>query len=69
MPNSIDISDYGAVLIWCETFSAFITAAKISRLRLAADTLFFRAYNVLSAAWAADKPERNASSARLPVGL
>lgn len=30
MPDSIDISDYGAVLIWCETFSAFITAAEIS---------------------------------------
>ena len=29
-PDSIDISDYGAVLIWCETFSAFITAAEIS---------------------------------------
>jgi hypothetical protein len=30
MPDSIDISDYGAVLIWCGTFSAFITAAEIS---------------------------------------
>ena len=30
MPDSIDISDYGAVLIWCEAFSAFITAAEIS---------------------------------------
>ena len=30
MPYSIDISDYGAVLIWCETFSAFTTAGEIS---------------------------------------
>jgi hypothetical protein len=30
MPDSIDISDYVAVHIWCETFSAFITAAEIS---------------------------------------
>jgi hypothetical protein len=30
MPYIIDISDYGAVLIWRETFSAFFTAAEIS---------------------------------------
>jgi len=31
MPDGINISDFGAVLIWCEAFSAFITAAEISR--------------------------------------
>ena len=31
IPDGIDISDFGAVLIWCEAFSAFITTAEISR--------------------------------------
>jgi hypothetical protein len=30
MPDGIDISDFGAALIWCEAFSAFITVAEIS---------------------------------------
>jgi hypothetical protein len=31
IPDGINISDFGAVLVWCEAFSAFITAAEISR--------------------------------------
>jgi len=28
MPDSINPSEYGAVVVWCETFGEFITAAK-----------------------------------------
>lgn len=28
VPESVDPSRYGAVIVWCETFSQFITAAK-----------------------------------------
>jgi len=28
VPGSIDIQSYAAVVVWCETFSQFITAAR-----------------------------------------
>jgi hypothetical protein len=28
IPEAIDPADYNAVVIWCETFSMFITAAR-----------------------------------------
>jgi hypothetical protein len=28
VPESVDVSDYAAVIIWCEAFGQFITAAK-----------------------------------------
>jgi hypothetical protein len=28
MPESVDPNRYSAVVVWCETFSQFITAAK-----------------------------------------
>ena len=28
VPAGIDVTEYGAVVVWCETFSEFITAAK-----------------------------------------
>ena len=28
VPDGIDIERYSAVIVWCETFSQFITAAK-----------------------------------------
>ena len=28
VPSSVDVSNYNTVVIWCETFSQFITAAK-----------------------------------------
>ena len=29
VPDGLDISDYDAVIIWCEAFSAFITSASL----------------------------------------
>ena len=29
VPDGVDISDYDAVIIWCEAFSAFITSASL----------------------------------------
>jgi hypothetical protein len=28
VPESVDVGDYRAVIVWCETFSQFITAAE-----------------------------------------
>ena len=28
VPEDIDINDYNTIVIWCESFSEFITAAK-----------------------------------------
>ena len=28
VPETVDIEAYGSVIVWCETFSQFITAAK-----------------------------------------
>jgi Electron transfer DM13 len=28
VPAAVDVAQYGAVIVWCETFSQFITAAK-----------------------------------------
>ena len=30
IPSNIDINNYNTVVIWCERFEEFITAAKIS---------------------------------------
>jgi len=29
VPDGLDITEYDAVIIWCEAFSAFITSASI----------------------------------------
>jgi hypothetical protein len=28
VPESVDVAQYAAVIVWCETFSQFITAAR-----------------------------------------
>ena len=30
IPDSIDVSSYNTVIVWCESFDQFITAAKVS---------------------------------------